>query len=537
MGLGRLLSRSSGQPAGRGRGEPATSHLAQLEQDAFARLLGEVRGQQILDLGCGSARGDRLLIERGARRVLALDTSLATLADREAFRHADITRLCATPGRLPLGAESCDTVVARRVLSKITDLDAVVEEAAAVLRPEGRLVITDVHPFVLLQDGAGNDDHDHDHSPRAHLVADYLETFARWGFELAVVEEPRWQGLPRVIALRAIRRAGQGRPPREETPLPASTFDGRLLSTRRPRPATLWRRLAREVDEGSAHLCELGWRSLFHLAQAKRTDVDRLTPTGDRRILVLAARPGDEMLGLAATLLAHRKAGDTVSIAHATDGRQVERILDLRRSQLAALRQHEAAEAAQLLDAEWHWLAEGDAAHDHSSTFDSLATKLGALLGELRPDILYAPSRVTARASIETVARALAAALGEAPDSLDEIRVYPLDVPLGPTLWSTAFPTFRAELSPLLANTYLSRQQSQAAALRRRRYDAELLGLPALLETFWELDPDRFRRLHRASAPPATVFHPLAQRPWTDPLAYLRGLAERRRLERLTLGV
>ena len=524
-GLRRLLRR----PEDRSR--PPASQLAQLEQDAFARLVGEVRGQDILDLGCGDARGGRLLIERGARRVIALDHSLAVLGGSEAFRHPAILRIRAIADRLPLTERCCHLVVARRLLSAVADLDGVLEETAAILRPGGRLVITDIHPFELLRHSGAS----REGEPGAHLVADYLEVFGRWGFELTALEEPRWQGFPRVLALSARRPADRGRPPREGPRLPASTFDGRRLVSRRSPPTTPWRRKLDELADGAAHLTELGWHGLFHLARARRPDVERLAPTGNRRILMVAARPGDEMLGAAATLLAHRRAGDPLCVVHATDGRHDERILDLRRSQLAALRRHEASEATQLLGAEWHWLAEDETDPDHDELFDLLASRLRALLESYRPEIVYAPCRITTHPQVETVSRALAAALREEAGTLREIRIYPLDVPLGPVLWSAAFPTRRAELAPLLATTYLSRQRADAAALRRRRYDAELLGLPGLLETFWQLGPGAYRQLHRAVTPPAVAFHPLRLRPWSDPLAYLRGLRERRRLLRSTI--
>ena len=514
------------------RDEPIASQQAQLEADAFARLLPAVEGSRVLVLGCGDGRGARILLERGADEVVAVEAGLAPLARRDAFHHPTLRRLACDPMRLPFSTATFDVVVARRCLSRLPDLDAVLEELAAVLRPGGHLVVTDPHPFVLLGSPRASRPQG---SPSAHLPSDFLDGFGRWGLGLEALEEPRWAGSPRVMALRARRLAEGSRTPREGRRSPPVGAVGRPLVAARA-PASNLGRFKTRVEELAADACSALWRFGFRRFASRRPGLDRLRPGGGRRIWLVTAQPGDEMTGCAATLLAHRLAGDEVRVLHVTDGRHGDRALGLRRSELATLRRHEADEVALHLDLEQSWFA-----LDPWRDFDRIARHLERRLGEERPEIVYAPSRITARDDAEIVSRALAAALGalEPPDSDEpedpapEIRVYPVDVPLGPALWTAALPATRAELTALLAASYVSRRDADRAALRRRQYDALMLGLPGLLETFLQLDPEDYRRWHRAAGRGRRPWWPLARNPWTDPLAYLRGDTERRRLQRL----
>src|SRR5688500_12961511 len=53
--------------------------LMQAEQSAMLELWPDVSGRRALDLACGSGRYARILTERGAERVVALDFSTAML--------------------------------------------------------------------------------------------------------------------------------------------------------------------------------------------------------------------------------------------------------------------------------------------------------------------------------------------------------------------------------------------------------------------------------------------------------------------------
>ena len=76
------------------RQEP-TSPNETIEQPIFRELLGSVKGQDILDLGCGEVEFGRELLDKGARSYVGVEASekMANLAEeRLAGLNAEVRR-------------------------------------------------------------------------------------------------------------------------------------------------------------------------------------------------------------------------------------------------------------------------------------------------------------------------------------------------------------------------------------------------------------------------------------------------------------
>jgi SAM-dependent methyltransferase len=107
-------------------------------------LLGNVAGQTVLDLGCGSGENSLLLARRGAR-VFGVDISesLLALARRRlavnGYADAAVQFLPASAHRLPIPDASVDVVLGIAILHHL-DLDATSSEVLRVLRPGGRAI-------------------------------------------------------------------------------------------------------------------------------------------------------------------------------------------------------------------------------------------------------------------------------------------------------------------------------------------------------------------------------------------------------------
>ncbi|EWT02883.1 SAM-dependent methyltransferase [Intrasporangium oryzae NRRL B-24470] len=116
-----------------------------------AGLLGEPRGQRVLEIGAGSGQCSRWLAARGAT-VVASDLSFGMLATGVRV-NAGLDPVLRVPlvqcdGRvLPFADSAFDTVfTAYGVVPFVADSDVVVAEAARVLRPGGRFVFSTTHP-------------------------------------------------------------------------------------------------------------------------------------------------------------------------------------------------------------------------------------------------------------------------------------------------------------------------------------------------------------------------------------------------------
>jgi SAM-dependent methyltransferase len=118
------------------------------EEDA--RLLGEVSGRRVLEIGCGSAPCARWLRLAGGD-VVALDLSagmLARAAELNRSTGIDVPLLQGDAGALPLASGTVDIVCsAFGGLPFVADVEGALSEVARVLRPGGRFVASVNHPM------------------------------------------------------------------------------------------------------------------------------------------------------------------------------------------------------------------------------------------------------------------------------------------------------------------------------------------------------------------------------------------------------
>ena len=125
--------------------------LIALEERHFARLLGEVGGLRVLDVGCGTGRHAIPIAAAGAE-VLAMDFSEGMLArartkpggERVRFLQQDLG------ARLPEPDQSFDRVLCCLVLDHVADLPRLLAEMARLCRPEGFILISVMHPAMML---------------------------------------------------------------------------------------------------------------------------------------------------------------------------------------------------------------------------------------------------------------------------------------------------------------------------------------------------------------------------------------------------
>jgi ubiquinone/menaquinone biosynthesis C-methylase UbiE len=119
-------------------------------EEVTATLAGrDIRGADVLDIGCGIGGVDLLLAERfGAASVLGVDIEAGNLA--LAVRRAEGKGLSSRvryrqiePGPLPFPAQSFDVVFSKDAIIHIPDKEALFGDLHRLLRPSGRFIASD----------------------------------------------------------------------------------------------------------------------------------------------------------------------------------------------------------------------------------------------------------------------------------------------------------------------------------------------------------------------------------------------------------
>jgi ubiquinone/menaquinone biosynthesis C-methylase UbiE len=119
------------------------------------RLMGDIRGKKVIDMGCGGGQNAVALAKMGAR-VTAVDLSSGQIKRAERlsleekvsirFRRSDIAELpFIENGSLDIALSAC-------AISFIERIDLVFAEARRILKPNGMFILSDMNPLQYLLD-------------------------------------------------------------------------------------------------------------------------------------------------------------------------------------------------------------------------------------------------------------------------------------------------------------------------------------------------------------------------------------------------
>jgi ubiquinone/menaquinone biosynthesis C-methylase UbiE len=134
-------------------------------------VLGDVRGKDVLEFGCGGAQWSTALARQGARPV-GLDLSEGQLAHARRLRQETgigFPLVQASGERLPFADASFDVVFADHGAFSFADPDRTIPEAARVLRPGGLLAFS--HTSHIFEIASPN----HAEHATDRLVHDYFD--------------------------------------------------------------------------------------------------------------------------------------------------------------------------------------------------------------------------------------------------------------------------------------------------------------------------------------------------------------------------
>ncbi len=221
----------------------------------------------------------------------------------------------------------------------------------------------------------------------------------------------------------------------------------------------------------------------------------------------------------------HRQNGDTVIAVIVTDG-SGSRAGGLKKEEMSKQRHQEMQAAAKILDIEFRWLGlpEGE------WRVQEAEKQLSPLLKNA--DLIYAPSCIDFHPEHLRVARVAASLVNEK----HIIRAFELGVPLTSILANVVIDISSAASQKERALDAFETQSGAIYSLKRiSRYRAAFYKVP-VVEVFWQMTGKAYRSLVAtgdwkkiANCP----YRGIRSRPFSDPLAYLTGRKERRRLVQL----
>lgn len=146
-----------------------------LEQPAMRKLLPDLRGKAVLDLGCGFGENCRDFVSLGADRVTGLDISQKMLAaarertdsDNICYMHMDMTDISKLN-------TTFDFIYSSLAFHYIEDFAKLAKDIYSLLNPGGRLLFSQEHPIATATiNGLGHYNLDSNGEAVSYTMADY----------------------------------------------------------------------------------------------------------------------------------------------------------------------------------------------------------------------------------------------------------------------------------------------------------------------------------------------------------------------------
>ena len=126
-----------------------------MEEEIFNDLVGglNLSGKVILDYGCGNGRNLKRLTSYKAAKIIACDISPKMLEQLKIKYPGFETHLIKSNSMLPFEHGTIDFILSTLVAAHIKDLRKVFSNWNNLLKPEGIIFISDLHPAILSAGG------------------------------------------------------------------------------------------------------------------------------------------------------------------------------------------------------------------------------------------------------------------------------------------------------------------------------------------------------------------------------------------------
>lgn len=160
-------------------------------------------GERVLDVACGTGTTGRLLVDGYDVEMVGLDYSAANVARaRDLAGERDVTYVQGSADALPFDDQSFDAVVVECAVSTFADKPTVASEIARVLRPGGRLAISDMAVYQALPEDLAAFGRGWSCVDDALTLEGYRDLFTEAGLTAIHVEDESQSLLDMVLSLK-----------------------------------------------------------------------------------------------------------------------------------------------------------------------------------------------------------------------------------------------------------------------------------------------------------------------------------------------
>ncbi len=174
--------------------------IVALQERILRPLLPDTPGKTVLDLGCGTGRTLRLWQQTKPRHLIGADFSREMLANSRSSTDLLIECDCCA---LPLRDSSVDVASCCLTLGYIPDLSSLARELSRLMKPEGLLFLSELHPETTTRfgwrRGFSTATEKVTIQSRAVPISEVLEIFSEAGFEADIFLEPTFREPERKI--------------------------------------------------------------------------------------------------------------------------------------------------------------------------------------------------------------------------------------------------------------------------------------------------------------------------------------------------
>src|SRR5438270_2810769 len=168
--------------------------LLAVEQRFLSRMLPDIAGLDVLDVGCGTGRLLQLLASHRPASLVGVDTSPEMLQRASAKLGTKSTLHLGSCTALPVPSAIADLILASFVLSYLDSIEAFARELHRVARPGANIFLTDMHPDTAnslnWKRSFKANDAEENLRVRTHSLHQIVDSFHSQGFDLLTRIEP-----------------------------------------------------------------------------------------------------------------------------------------------------------------------------------------------------------------------------------------------------------------------------------------------------------------------------------------------------------